>query len=231
MNHIAIAIWVVFFCLGAQSAQAAQPLGHLDAATPTYVGGWAFDPDHPTVEIAIHVYVNGTFATAGTTTGFRPDVNAAYGITGNHGYTLPLDFSAYGPGTYSVVAYGIDLDGEGNPGLIGSPQIVTISCAPQCTGKQCGPDGCGGSCGSCGGGQTCTNGTCVAAGDQPAIGSLDVVAPGQIGGWAKDPDYNGPIAIHIYIDGVLFKALLAQDYRPGDPLPYSPAGNEGTQSL
>jgi MYXO-CTERM domain-containing protein len=48
-------------------------------------------------------------------------------------------------------------------------------------------------------------------------GYLDAATPTLIGGWARDPDFGGPIAIHIYIDGVMHKALLADGTRPDVP--------------
>jgi hypothetical protein len=41
------------------SAFAAMPIGYLDEAQPTWVGGWAFDPDHKDAEIAIHTPDDG----------------------------------------------------------------------------------------------------------------------------------------------------------------------------
>ncbi len=217
-------------------ALAKMPLGHLDEAQPTWVGGWAFDPDHPEAEIAIHIYVDGQFAGNGETKGYRPDVNAAYGITGNHGFTFPVDIAKFGPGTHNVCAYGIDLDGEGNPAFDPCPFKVTIACNPQCGGKNCGGDGCGGSCGSCPGGQTCNNGVC--SGGQPPggmpTGNLDAANEGMIGGWAKDPDWEGPLNVHIYADGALIKVLKADQWREDvgahafswDPPPFGAGDHE-----
>jgi hypothetical protein len=190
-------------------ALAAIPIGHFDVATETYVAGWAFDPDHPSSQIALHVYVDGQFAAAGDTSGLRPDVNAAFGITGNHGFGIPVDVGAFGAGAHSVVVYAIDPDGEGNPGIDGSPKIVTTVCHPQCSGRECGDDGCGGTCGSCAGGQACSLGVCAG----PPDGSLDAARADAIAGWAHDPDHDGPLNVHIYIDGQLMKVIRADGYR------------------
>ena len=167
---------------GAPAAQAAQPLGHLDAATPTLIGGWAFDPDHPAASIAVHVYVDGAFFAAATTTGHRPDVNAAFGLTGDHGFTLSVELEALGLGDHQVMVYAIDLDGEGNPAIDGSPATVSVTCPPSCSG--------------------------------PPTGSLDKAEAFHFAGWAKDPDSDAPLQVHLYVDGVLVKALTAGDYRP-----------------
>jgi hypothetical protein len=47
------------------------------------------------------------------------------------------------------------------------------------------------------------------------FGALDTANGYVIKGWAKDPDYNGPISVHVYIDGVLYESLLA-DMDSGD---------------
>ena len=193
-----------------------MPIGTLDEAQPTWVGGWAFDPDHPEAEIAIHVYVDGQFAGNGETKGYRPDVNAAYGITGNHGFTFGVDIAAFGPGSHKVQAYGIDLDGEGNPALKDTKIVEIQGCAASCSGKVCGDDGCGGSCGSCPAGTSCSGGQCVGGGpvEGPPTGHLDEASPTMIGGWAKDPDWDGPVQVHIYVDGAHLKVLNADQWRP-----------------
>lgn len=48
-----------------------------------------------------------------------------------------------------------------------------------------------------------------AAGDIPPIGSMDVGDDSLIAGWAKDPDTDTPIMVHIYIDGILVEDVKA----------------------
>jgi len=48
-------------------------------------------------------------------------------------------------------------------------------------------------------------------------GSLDAAQWNLIGGWARDPDHTGPLAVHIYIDGNLAHAMLANGNRPDLP--------------
>ena len=50
-------------------------------------------------------------------------------------------------------------------------------------------------------------------------GHADAIGPTLIGGWARDPDYPGPIPVHIYIDGKLAHAMSAAALRPD--LPYA----------
>jgi hypothetical protein len=51
----------------------------------------------------------------------------------------------------------------------------------------------------------------------PPDGSLDAATPQVVGGWARDRDYGGPVNVHIYIDGVFHKALVANTPRPDLP--------------
>jgi len=49
---------------------------------------------------------------------------------------------------------------------------------------------------------------------QTAYGFLDGAGGGIIGGWAYDPDYAGPIRVHIYVDGALVQVATAGNFRP-----------------
>jgi hypothetical protein len=46
------------------------------------------------------------------------------------------------------------------------------------------------------------------------VGSVDQNDNTTIRGWAKDSDYSGSIYVHIYVDGTLFDAVLANLSRP-----------------
>ncbi len=116
-----------------------SPVGYLDSATG-YAGsltviGWAYDPDSPSTSISIHVYVggpagSGTFVGSTTANVARSDVNAAYGISGNHGYSYTIDLRGYNlTGSQKVYVYAIDLSGRKNPSLTNAPKTVTISSA------------------------------------------------------------------------------------------------------
>lgn len=73
------------------------------------VAGWAFDPSNAAVSVPVHVYVqapDGTnVGTAFTANLPRPDLNTAFGIKGDHGFsaTLPLKST----GNYTVCAYAL----------------------------------------------------------------------------------------------------------------------------
>ena len=62
--------------------------GTLDAATCDIVGGWAYNSNNPDGDFYLRLDVDGKHVMNVPTPGFRPDVNAAFGISGNHGFTL-----------------------------------------------------------------------------------------------------------------------------------------------
>lgn len=49
---------------------------------------------------------------------------------------------------------------------------------------------------------------------RPSLCWLDTVSTTTIAGWALDPDFAGPVMIHIYVDGNLFDAIPANNFRP-----------------
>lgn len=85
------------------------PFGYLEAMSADgTLYGWALDPDHKSVAINVHVYVDGKFVGGVGTSLLRPDVNSAYGTSGNHGFALRLPSHVRDGVRHSVVAYGID---------------------------------------------------------------------------------------------------------------------------
>ena len=77
---------------------------------------------------------SGTFLTNMSTSGLRPDVNAAFGISGNHGFTL----STYSypelidNDPHTIYAYGINNNGTGPHTLLTNSGTsgTTVQCAP-----------------------------------------------------------------------------------------------------
>lgn len=97
-----------------------------------HVQGWAYDPDAPSQSIDIHVYF---YADSGCTSQYgdvrvltanvpRPDVNQAKEITGDHGFKA--DIPVADAGTYWVMFFAIDANGNGNP-QIGAARSVTVT--------------------------------------------------------------------------------------------------------
>ncbi|MBQ7188831.1 MAG: hypothetical protein IJR99_05380 [Kiritimatiellae bacterium] len=106
-----------------------------------HVQGWAYDPDASSQSIGIHVYLYTDSDCANqywdvrvlTANVPRPDVNAAKGITGDHGFSA--DIAVADAGTYWVKLFAIDATGDGNP-QIGATQCVTVTATvppPDCT--------------------------------------------------------------------------------------------------
>ena len=60
---------------------------------------------------------------------------------------------------------------------------------------------------------------------------LDEVTPGPgsvtVGGWAFDPDTTAPLDVHVYVDGVAVRRLLADQARPDVALAYGAGGSSG----
>jgi hypothetical protein len=87
----------------------------------TTLFGWVFDKDNPNQPTNVHIYevVNGAYRFAGSCVAniARPDVNQAFGISGNHGFewTVPEEFCD--GAAHAFVAFAIDGDGGVNPPL------------------------------------------------------------------------------------------------------------------
>ncbi|MBL8233625.1 MAG: hypothetical protein JNL98_34330 [Bryobacterales bacterium] len=119
----------------AYSSQA--PLGYLDWITPDgTVHGWSFDPDSSTQSNEVAIYIDGTNS-SGTAVAtiaanvFRADVNAFYGILGNHGYDWPIPVEYRNAMPHTVRVYGKDIQTASLTELVGSPMAFTLGSANQ----------------------------------------------------------------------------------------------------
>ena len=105
------------------------PIGVLDSAagsgSSVAVRGWALEPTNKALSIGVHFYINNGFAGGVGTSVTRPDVNAAYGATGAHGFAADLPLQI---GSNSVCAYAISSTGAGNTAL--GCRTVVRSSAP-----------------------------------------------------------------------------------------------------
>jgi hypothetical protein len=93
------------------------PMGYLDSAAPSAgsvrLSGWAYDPDQPETAIQVAVYRDGAGVGWFPTGGSRPDVNAVFGISGNHGFGFDVPTS---PGRHRFEVYAINVGpASGNP--------------------------------------------------------------------------------------------------------------------
>lgn len=106
------------------------PSGSLDAANCSIIGGWAYDPDASSEEIEIRGYKDGPVGVGSSlftapTNGLRPDVNNAFGITGNHGYAVFTPASLKDGTNHTVHVYAVDYNVPSLIQLIGS---ATVNC-------------------------------------------------------------------------------------------------------
>lgn len=113
----------------APAPQNKTPVGFLDGVA----FGWAYDPDDSSVSISVHFYVDGpagsgVFAGAVTANLSRPDVNSAYGIAGNHGFSFSIPSQFRDGKQHTLYAHGIDTSGIGTANVLlsGVPQTFVL---------------------------------------------------------------------------------------------------------
>jgi hypothetical protein len=111
------------------------PIGRLGSVTVAGSGatvtGWAFDPTDSAAAIPVDVVVTGPagpVTTRITADVDRPDVTAAAGIPGAHGFTAQVALA--GSGTHSVCAFGVDGGDAANAPLGCSDVVVAAAAAP-----------------------------------------------------------------------------------------------------
>lgn len=91
--------------------------------------GWTVDRDHETQSNTVHFYIDGAAGQGGTIIGAatanvpRPDVP----YPGNHGFEFNIPAQYRDGNPHTLYAYGIDLNGDGNTLLLGSPKTFTLS--------------------------------------------------------------------------------------------------------
>ena len=110
--------------IGVGNVRVGLPMGYLDQVAATdrtvHVSGWAFDPDQPDSAIQIAVYRDSVGVGWFPSGGVRPDVNAVFGIGGNHGFDIAINTP---PGTHSFDVYAINVGpAAGNP-YLGSKSV------------------------------------------------------------------------------------------------------------
>ncbi len=96
------------------------PIGVVDGASRVGVFGWALDRDTPAQSINVRVDIDGVFYSVTTSSTLRADVNAAYGVTGNHGFFASLPVLS--PTLHRIDTYAVD-SSNGAAVLIGSTTI------------------------------------------------------------------------------------------------------------
>lgn len=92
--------------------------GAVDVANCNTVSGWAADRDSPAKSINVHVYIggpagSGQFGAVLVANQSRPDVNAALGITGNHGFSYAVPSKFRDGKYYPIYVYAIGINSAG----------------------------------------------------------------------------------------------------------------------
>ncbi|MBI5134602.1 MAG: hypothetical protein HZA81_04480 [Candidatus Taylorbacteria bacterium] len=161
------------------NAVAKSPDGWVDSADCNAINGWTFDADSEATSIQVHFYNgpagSGQWIGAITADSGRPDVNQAYGISGNHGFSFTPPASLKTGAEINVYAYGIGVNSSGgndglNSQLSGTPK--TFRCAV--------PDVCANIAGdqaSVPGDRVQSGPNCVCPADKVENGSGQCVAP------------------------------------------------------
>jgi Bacterial Ig domain/Galactose oxidase, central domain len=104
------------------------PVGYLDGIDANGIAsGWTYDPDASSQNNTVQIYADGpagsgTLIGALTATAPRLDVNSALGISGDHGFTFSIPANLKDGKQHQLYAYGIDLTGDANFLLNGSPK-------------------------------------------------------------------------------------------------------------
>ncbi len=112
------------------------PIANLDAANCSIIGGWAFDPDVSGQSIDVHIHRDGPAgssvdAVATTANGDRPDVDAYFGISGNHGFTISTPGVYKDGNAHSGYLYAIGEGGSPDDAIyFGSFNIAAGQCPP-----------------------------------------------------------------------------------------------------
>ncbi len=94
--------------------------GSVDVANCTHIAGWAWDPDQPNTPIVVQIANNGVYYNSYNANGFRSD------LPGNHAHAFDIPTpAAFKDGAHhSINVYGIDLNGDANSLITGSPKDV-----------------------------------------------------------------------------------------------------------
>ena len=110
--------------LGCESFDLQAAIGSWDGlqvsadGTSAVLSGWAVDPNFPQESTEVHVY-NGAVGQAFVADQPRPDVNAALGIDGDHGYQVEVPLTE---GVNTLCAFAISFTGGGNT-LLGCREV------------------------------------------------------------------------------------------------------------
>jgi hypothetical protein len=110
--------------------------GYLDTSVSSdgNFSGWAYDPFASAISINVDIYMDGpagqgTFIARVNANGSRPDVDAVFGITGNHGFSVALPAQYLGS-NHRVYVYAIGVNGHDNPLIANTPGAYDVPAPP-----------------------------------------------------------------------------------------------------
>ena len=102
----------------------AEIVGSLDGVNLTTIWGWSADAANGSQLVTVSIYSDGALIASGPTTVLRQDVNSAYKITGNHGFSFTVPGSLADGNNHSITAK------VGNVTLWGSPISANFGGTP-----------------------------------------------------------------------------------------------------
>ena len=154
-NALFVVAFSLLFPTSLLAEEAPQPtevvvtstIGYLDVANCSIIGGWSVDFNHPNSSTLVAVVADAEYGARGsrwigltdTSGGFRPDVNAAFSIEGNHGFTILTPVALKDGLSHPVYAYGLDNVSGSLVKLTNSP--ITVSCGLTVSAYVTGEDG------------------------------------------------------------------------------------------
>lgn len=114
------------------------PVGNFDEINSSgVVRGWSYDPDSSSSSNQAHIYIDGPAGQGGTllngaaTNILRSDVNATFGISGNHGFEYSIPSQYRNGQNHSIYVYGVDTSNASvATHLAGSPKTFNIAPPP-----------------------------------------------------------------------------------------------------
>lgn len=109
-------------------------IGAFENSSCSYFDGWGVDTNPLRTGSAITIRIKSGATTWTTTTDiYRADVNAAFGITGTHGFTYPTPAVLKDGLPHSISVYGVSIADGTEFQLTGSPKTITCPPPPVCT--------------------------------------------------------------------------------------------------
>lgn len=102
----------------------AEIVGSLDGVNLTTIWGWSADAANGSQIVTVSIYSDGALIASGPTTVLRQDVNSAWKISGNHGFSFAVPASLADGKNHSINAK------VGNVTLWGSPISANFGGTP-----------------------------------------------------------------------------------------------------